>query len=279
LAKTLGNRVFRGFVKSNYALALPVTFLILLVSTLGIIAVTYYFSIEKISLQSEILKVSTAKQNFLSLDDLVLSTLWQPGSSGTFDITDSGGVTNVQPNSNVLTVSVNDNSAIDQIVFNASVGKVTYELPYSSSSDTGLYLRGDSRTIVNQSGSSLSQLFIANGAEHPEIQLQYRPLVSFANGGLENGKAVTNVRIYIINLSASDPVSLHGKLPLKISCANIQLTTATFEVPNQTEKLLITSKLDGVTGSVSIPISSASQGSIINLEAVISNVSIERSIL
>jgi hypothetical protein len=278
LAKTLRTRVFRGFVKSKYALALPVTFLILLVSTLGIVAVTYAFSVERISAQSAALKVSTAKQNFLSLDNVILSTLWQPDSSGTFDLADSGGLTNIEPTSNVLTININDNSGIAETIFNDSVGKITYELPYSGSSETGLYLRGDSRTITNQSGSSLSQLCIANGAQHPEIQLRYRPTVSYANGGLENGKMVNNIRIYIVNLNSSDPIALRGELPLKISCINTQLTTTTCEVSYQPENLVVTSQMDGTNGSVSIPISSTPDGSIINIETVISNVSIERAI-
>jgi hypothetical protein len=276
LAITLHNRLFRGFVRSKVALALPVTFLILLVSTLGIITVTYYFSVERLNTQSETLKVSTAKQNFLSLDDVIISTLWQPGSSATFDLTDSGGLTNIQPTSNVLTISINDNSSIEETIFNSSLGKVTYELPYSGSSETGLYLKGDSRTITNQSGSSLSQLCIANGAQHPEIQLRYRPTVSYATGGLENGKAVTDIRIYIVNLNSSDPIALQGELPLKISCTSTQLTTKTYQVSYQPENLAITSTLDGANGSVSVPISSTPEGSIINIETVISNISIER---
>ena len=154
------------------------------------------------------------------------------------------------------------------------MGKVTYELPYASSSETGLYLKGDSRTITNQSGSSVSQLCIANGAEHPEIQLRYRPTVSYAAGGLEDGKAVNNIRIYIVNLNSSDSIALRGQLPLKISCVNTQLTTKTYTVSYQPENLVITSALDGANGSVTLPLSSTSQGSVINLEIVVSNVAI-----
>ena len=205
---SLRNCHFKRFVRSKTALALPVTFLILFVSTLSIVSFTYYFSVERVNSQGQTLKVSTAKQNLLSLDNEIISTLWQPGSSSTFDLIDSGGLTNIQPTSNVLTFSINDNSGIQETIFNTSVGKVTYELPYSSSSQTGLYLKGDSRTITNQSGSSTSQLCIANGAEHPEIQLQYRPTVSYATAGFENGKAVNNIRIYIVNLNSSAPISL-----------------------------------------------------------------------
>jgi hypothetical protein len=226
-------------------------------------------------LQSQSLKVSTAQQSFVSLNDVVLSTLWQPGSSGTYDLKDSGGLLNIQPASNILTIGVSDNQGIDETIFNSTVGKVTYELPYSGSSDTGVYLSGDSRTITNQSGSSPSQLCIANGAEHPELELRYRPEVSYAAGGFQDGKAINNIRLYIVNLNSSDPVSLPGELPLIISCTNTQLNTKTYTV-NAPENFVISSQLDGVNGNVSIPISGTSDGAIINLEIVSSNVSIAR---
>jgi hypothetical protein len=265
-------------VSSKSALALPVTFLILLVSTLSIITVTYYFAVENISTQSESLKVSTAQQDFISLNNVILSTLGQPGSSGTIVLSDSGGSTNIQPTSNILTINVTDNSNIDATIFNSSVGQVTYELPCSGSLDTGLYLAGDSQTITNQSGASPSQLYITGGFQGPEIQLQYRPTVTYATAEYENGQAVTDIRIYIVNLNSSDPIALHGELPLQISCTSTKLTTETYNVPYQPEatNLAIATQLNGATGSVSVPISSTAEGSIIYIETVISNVSIER---
>src|SRR5208337_4341558 len=114
---------------------------------------------------------------------------------------------------------------------------------------------GDSQTITNQSGASPSQLYITNGPQGPEIQLQYRPTVTYATAGLENGQNVTNIRIYIVNLNSSDPIALQGELPLQISCTSTQLTTETYQVSHQPENLVITSQLNGANGSVSIPIS------------------------
>ena len=267
---------FKKIVYSRYAMALPVTFLILLVSTLSIVSVTYYFSVEKVNSQGQSLKVSTAKESLISLNNEIISTLGQPGSSTTFDLIDSGGLLKIQPTSNVLTLSINGNSEVQETIFNASIGKITYQLPYSSTSQTGLYLEGDSRTITNQSGSSTSQLCIANGAEHPEIQLQYRPTVTYSVAGLENGKAINNLRIYLVNLNSSAGISLQGQLPLQISCTNALLETKNYEVSNAFGKLALISVLNGVQGSVSVPISSTIQGSIIHLEIVISNISIQR---
>jgi hypothetical protein len=246
------------------------------VSTLALITVTYYFAVGNIKTQSEALKVSTAQQDFVSLNNVILSTLGQPGSSSTFDLSDSGGSINIQPTSNLLTINVTDGFGIEETIFNSSVGQVTYELPTLGSLDTGFYLVGDSQTITNQSGASPSQLYITNGLQGPEIQLQYRPTVTDANAGCENGQAVNDIRIYIVNLNSSAPIALGGELPLQISCTSTQLTTEPPLVTSQHGNLVITSQLNGADGSVSIPISSTVDGSIINIETVISNVSIQR---
>lgn len=269
------NSPIRRLVRDKGALALPITFLILFVTTIGIVSVTYYFAIEKINSQSQTLKVSTAKQNFLSLNEVILSTLWQPGTSGTLDLADSGGTTKITPLSDVLTIRI-DYESIQETIFNSPIGKVTYELPYSSSSETGLYLAGDGRTITNQTGASTSQLYITNGAQHPEIRLRYRPLVSCTSAGFENGKAVNNIRIYIVNLNSSSSIKSQGELPMKISCLDTLLTTKTYQGSSSLDNLTITASLDSDNGSVSIPICSTPQGAVIHIETVISNVSVQR---
>ena len=276
MAIILHSKPFRRFFRSKRALALPVTFLILLVSTLALITVTYYFAVGNINTQSEALKVSTAQQDFISLDNDILSTLGQPGSSSTIILSDSGGTTNIQPTSNLLILTVAGGSGINETIFHSSVGQATYELPYSGLIDAGFYLEGDSQTITNQSGASPSQLYITDGLQGPEIQLQYRPSLTYASAGYENGKAINDIRIYIVNLNSSDPISLGGELPLQISCINTQLTTEPPIVTNQPENLTITSQLNGADGSVSVPISSTPEGAIIYIETVISNVSIQR---
>ncbi len=269
-------RHLKKFVRSKYAMALPVTFLILFVSTLSIVSFTYYFSVQKVNSQGQSLRVSTAKESLISLNNEIISTLGQPGCSTTFDLIDSGGLLKIQPTNNVLTLSINDNSEIQETILNTSIGRITYQLPYSSTSQIGLYLEGDSRTITNQSGSSASQLCIASGDEHQEIQLQYRPTVTYSVAGFENGKAINNVRIYIVNLNSSAEISLQGELPLHISCTNTLLESKNYEVSNEVGNLALTSVLNGVSGSVSIPISSTTEGAIIHLETVVSNVSIQR---
>jgi len=262
--------------RSKRALAIPATFMILFVSMLGIISITYYFAVEKVNTRSTALKVSTAKQEMRSFEETLRATLWQPGSARTFEFSDSGGEVNVQPSANSLIINVTDSQSVAATLFNETIGQVMYELPYSESPDTGLFLKGDSRTITNQSGSVITQLYIRSGAEHAEILLRYRPTASYTAAGVENDKAVTNLRIYIVNLNSSEKISLFGKVPLKMSCVTTQITTTTYDLSYEPETLRVTSVLDGVSGQVSIPVSSTASGAIINVEMVLCNVTIER---
>jgi hypothetical protein len=276
LIAVLNKHGFAKLWRSRKAIAIPATFLILFISMLSIISITYYFAIEKVNTRSTSLKIATAKQDMLSFDETLLAVLWQQGSARTFEFGDSGGEVNVQPSANTLIINVTDNSEVAATLFDETIGQVMYELPYSESPDTGLFLKGDSRTITNQSGSVITQLSIRSGAQHPEILLRYRPTVSYTPAGVESDKSVTNVRIYVVNLNSSETIALFGKVPLKISCVATQITTTTYNLSYEPETLLITSILDGVSGQVSIPVSSTASGAIINVEIVLCNVTIQR---
>jgi hypothetical protein len=215
----------------------------------------------------------------ISLDENIMSTVWQPGSARTFEISDSGGKLCVKPNATSLEIVVTDYQGLNETVFNQITGQISYQLPYSESSEAGLFLRGDSRTITNQSGASNTQLSIESGAEHPEIQLRYRPTLSYYSAGSENGGSVYNLRIYVVNMNGSDAVSLYGKVPLRISCESTQITRATFNFSSNSDAIGVSSVLDGVTSQVSIPISSSPEGGIINVEVVQCIVKVERSLM
>jgi hypothetical protein len=279
LKKKTRIQMLAKFSRSRRALAIPVTFLILFVSTLGLISITYYFAVEKVNARSQTLKISTAKQDFMSLDENLLSVVGQPGSARKLEVADSGGKLNVQPYNNSLTISVTDNRDINETIFNETTGQITYELPFSESPETGLFLKGDSRTIANQSGSLTTQLGIKNGAEHAEILLRYRPTVSCAVVGVENGRSVNTVRIYVVNLNASESITLYGKVPLRISCESTQITSTTYTLSYSPEKLFVTSILDGTSGSVTLPISSTAEGAVIKVEVVQCNVKIARCVM
>lgn len=253
------------------------TFLILFISTMGIVVFTYYFSVERITAEGTTLKVSTAKQNMINLNQAIISTLWHPGSSATYEVADSGGRLRIEPTNNTMTLSINaDGDELFQTIYSRQIGRVVYELPYTSTADTGLYLKGDSRSIVNQSGASMTQLAIANGERHVEIQLRYRPSVTYVTAGQEEGRTVNNIRVYIINLNQSDELALFGKLPLQAVCKTTQLSTQTYTVTADTTILTITCGLDCTIGSVSVPISTTDMGAVINIETVECNIALQR---
>ena len=245
---------------------------------LGITSITYYFAVEKVNARSQTLKISTARQDMLSLDESVLSVAWQPGSARLVEVADSGGRIIVQPQLNSLSLTISDGQDIHAEIFNQTIAKVRYELPYSNSPDSGLYLRGDSRSIVNQSGSLMTQLSIERGVSYSEIVLKYRPTVSSVVSGEENGKPVNTVRVYIVNLNSSETIATYGKIPLRISCESDAVTSTRFEVSYLIEKLSIESLLGGVAGRVTIPVSASPSGAVLSVQIIECNVKIERSL-
>ena len=273
-----GHRFSRSFRQSRRALAIPATFLILFVTMLGIVSVTYYFSIEKVSAQSQTLKIATAKQDMTSLDEAILSVLWSPGSARRFDFGDSGGTLNIQPSSNLIAINITDNQDVSSTIFNGTVGQVAYELPYSRSLDTGFFLKGEGRTIINQSGSGITQLSIISGDDHPAIVLRYRPSASCTTIGTEGNKPVNNLRIYVVNMNSSETFGLMGKMSLKISSLTTQITTTAYNLSYASETLLVTSTIENESGQISIPLESTVDGTIIQVEVVQCMVKIERSV-
>jgi hypothetical protein len=249
-----------------------VTYLILFVSTLLLISVTYVFAVQQVNDRQQSFQVLTAQQDMTSLDNDVLSVISQPGSAAVLNFRDSGGQLNLTSSANNLTLSVSDNVGVNETIFNATTGQVAYLLPSSESADIGFYVEGDSQTITNQSGASMSQLQIVSSLQGPQIQLGFRPEVTYAPAGTENGQAVTDIRVYIVNLNASS-FALGGELPLKISCLNAQLETRTFQI-TQPENFVITSQLNGSVGRVSVPVSATSAGAVIQVQIVVSNISV-----
>jgi hypothetical protein len=268
------------FCRSQKALAIPVTFLILFVSTLFMVAVAYNFAVERINARSQDIRVSLARENMMSLDEELSSILWQQGSSRTFGFGDCGGQLNVEPSTNPLSVKITDNNNISASVFNSTVGWVVYELPYSETADTGLFLRGDSRAIVNQISYGMTQLCIRMGLEHPEILLQYRPILSYSTTNeTEDNKPVNNVRIYIVSLNSSQTIELMGEVPLKMTCHSTESSVTFYKsVSYRPEALLVNATVGEFSSQVSVPISSSNYGAIINVEVVLTEVQIDRTV-
>ena len=262
------------FWSSRRGLAIPVTFLMLFVSLTFLITATYYFAINSLTANSQELKVSGVEQEMLSFEKVVKFVTWSPGTCQTFEFGDFGGTFKVMPTSKRLTLNLTDNSSFEQVFFTSSIGEIVYELPPSETQDN-MFLKGDSRVIMNESSATMTQVYIAQGNGHYEITLGYRPLASSTVTDSSSEKPTNNLRIYIINLNSSESVTRRGSLHLKATCINVTSSWLSYDFPNPITSLMVKADFDGSSGTVSLPISSGAQGALVNLETVICMVKIE----
>jgi hypothetical protein len=266
----------RKFLSSNRALAIPVTYLILFVSLIAVISATYSFAIVKITGRGALLKVSVAKQNMQTLDDAVHSVLWSFGASDVVYIDDAGGVFQTEPTAKELSINFTDGQSFSDLVFNSSVGKAFYELEPSEFNDNGLFVRGDQRAIINQSASSMAQLYFGTGNDAKELILCYRPSATAAFIGTRDGKPLNLIRVYIINLNSSENLMLRGKFYLKVTAVNVTTTPRQYDFNVPVSSLALKAIFDGTLSTVWLPVSSNMDGAIVNLEIVVCNVEIQR---
>jgi hypothetical protein len=171
-------------------------------------------------------------------------------------------------------LNLTDNSSFDEVVFNGYVGEIAYELPPSETQDN-IFLKGDNRAIVNQSSSTMAQVYISKGSAHYEMTITYRPSAGSTVTYSSDGKPVNNLRIYMINLNSSESITRRGNLRLKATCLYVTSTWQSYNFSQPVTSLSIKADADGTLGSVSLPISSDAQGAVVNLETVICTVKIE----
>jgi hypothetical protein len=262
-------------VHSRRAIALPVTFLMLFVSLIILITATYYFSITKISAKTLALKTAGVEQEMLSLEKTIRFVSWSPGAYEIYEFGDFGGKFNALPTARSLILNITDNTSFYEVFYSSSIGKVLYELPPSEEALDNVFLKGDSRALINQSSSTTTQLSISQGTEYYELTLSYRPLVSSTTTGLSDGKPTNAVRVYIISFDASESITRLGTFRLKASCLTVTSTLRSYNLTSQLTSITIKADLDNVTSEVSLPISSNDQGAIINLETIVCRVKIE----
>jgi len=260
--------------ESKSGIAVPVTFLMLFVSLTLIVSATYYFAVTKINISSQGLKVSAAKQRMLFLEDTIQSILWSPGSCEIYEFEDLGGTFKTDPTAKRLVMNLT-NDSFNEVFFNSSIGRVAYELPSSKDSNDYAFLKGDSRTVVNQSSSTMTQLYMTMGATAPEITLSYRPRAGSVVTEPDSGKPTNSLRIYVINLNSSQPLTMQGKFRLKTMCMNVTSTWKNYDFTNPLTAITLKVSLDGTVGTVSLPISSSVNGARVNLEAVTCNIRIQ----
>jgi hypothetical protein len=276
MKKGFNRKIMSSFLFSKGGLALPVTFLMLFVFLILLISATYYFSISRISAKTTALKVAGVEQEMLSLEGVIKFVAWSPGSYQIYEFGDYGGEFQVVPTAKRLTLNLTDESSFSDVFFNSSIGKVVYELPPTETYDNNLYLKGDSRVIVNQSSSTMTQLYISQSAEYSyEITLSYRPLAGSTVTGSSGGKPVNNIRVYIMSFNSSENITRLGNFRLKASCVNVTTSWRTYNFSSPITSLSIKANLNGNSDEVSLPISSNADGAIVNLETVTCNVKME----
>lgn len=260
---------------SRRGLAIPVTFLILFVSLMTLISATYYFAVAKISSKSKSLNVAAAEQNMILLDSYISSVLWNEKSSTVYDFSDCGGKLKIEPSTVKLSINISGNG-LNERIYDYFIGKIVYELPSAEDVDIGVYLKGGSRVVVNGSGNTMTKLFIINGAEKPEINLYYRPMVSVVENGVESGKPLNILRIYVINMNSSRSLQLMGEVSIKISCVGVSFSLRNYNFSSQVNSLDINVNLNGQGGQVSVPIASNENGAIVQVEVVTCQIKVER---
>lgn len=256
-------------------MAIPATYLILFASLIAVISATYSFAIVKIGSRGALLKTSVAKQNMQALDDAVHAVAWNLGASSTVYMDDCGSVFQASPAAKSLTINFTDKDTFNNIVFNSSIGKTFYELEPSGTNYDGLFIRGDKRAIINQSASTVTQLYYSADSDAEELTLSYRPSATATLISTNDGKPSNLIRIYIINLNSSQNLMLTGKFYLKITTVNITTITRQYDFNNSLSSLALKALFDGASSTVQLPIVSNTDGAIVNLEIVICNIKIQ----
>ena len=186
----------KGFYSiATRALAIPVTFLMLFVSLSLLISLTYYVAVAKIASKGAVLNVSAAKQAMFAIDDSINQVVWSPGATKIYSFDDFGGKFLVDSDAKRLTIKITDNLNFLETIFNDTIGKASYELPSSEQSYVGLFLRGDTRVIIDQNGATTTQMCIEGGTDHALLALGYRPSASITVTDPDSAKPVNSLRI------------------------------------------------------------------------------------
>ena len=269
--KRLGN-----LLHSKKAIAIPVTYLMLFVSLVVVISATYSFAAVKINARGNIIRAAVARQNMEFLDDAVHSVAWSFGASEAVYMDDAGTVFRTEIATEPLLINFTDEQTISDVVFNSSVGRAFYELPSGSDFESP-FVRGDERSIVNQSSSTMTQLYASTEKDAQTLVLCYRPSATIAVIGASNGKPLNLIRINIINLNSSESLVLREKFYLKTTSLNVTTITHRYEFNSSVSSLELEATLEGASNTVWLPISSNIDGAVVDVEVVICSIQIREA--
>ncbi|MEM2568277.1 MAG: hypothetical protein QXH20_07425 [Candidatus Bathyarchaeia archaeon] len=264
---------------SRRGLAIPVTYLLLFASLIVIVSATYGFAIARISAEAAQFRVSVAKRNMQALDEAIRFVAWSAGGSKTVYMEDCGSLFHSRPLAKNLTIVLTDNQAFSHVVFNGSVGKVLYALEGLAESNVGLFVRGDSRTIVGQGAYPVTQLYFAfdkEGEAAQQLVLCYRPMATvLAVGANGEAKPLNIIRVYIISLGCSRNFSLYGSFRLKVSVLHVTSAVMRFEFNSSVSSLALEAVSDNAKTTVWLPVQSGAEGALVSIETYVCYVKLE----
>lgn len=262
-----------GGLSFKRGLATPVSMLIIFFSLTLVSTITYYYAINRVEARKEDLKMIAAEEKMLDLEEAISSSTWSPGSARVISFSYYGGELRVEPMGNHLRLNVTM-GASSEVLFNNSTGLVLYQLPFTSLSRVGSWLRGDQRAVVNRSSAYQAQVHIELGEERQELRVGYRPLVSSSIGGLVAGRRMNNIRIYIINLNESQALSSGGEFHLKVLCSGVSTRVHTYNLTSSVSSVGITATMNGSERTVEVSITSGPSGSTVRVEVLVCHIEV-----
>jgi len=254
---------------------LPVSFLILFVSLTLIVSATYYISVTKIQARGQILNIAVSKQNMALLENIIGLTKWSPGTSMVSRFEDSGGRFITDPSAQPLLVNITDGT-FSVVLYNSSVGEASYELPAADIAVSTLFMKGDRRALINQSGFTTAKFYLSPGSPSPRLILTYRPRVTTCEAGWMQGKPLNILRLYITNLNWSTSFSAQGEFTIKATCVDVLSSVQTHNLSYPITSILAEAVFDGRTDRVVLPISSNVNGTVIKVETLVCVIRLER---
>lgn len=273
MANPMTSRPSRMF-GSRRGLAAPVSMLIILFSLTLVSTVVYSISMKQIGNRKEDLKLLAAEEKMLSMEEAISAVAWSPGGSRTLVFSNYGGQLRVEPDENHLTLTIAmGNTTVT--VFDSDTGRFVYELPSTVVGHYGVWLRGDSRSIVNRSSAYQAQMVVEKGNSYEELVAGYRPLASSSEGNLVLDRRVNNVRIYVVNLNASQPLQSSGEFHMRVVCFNVLSQAHSYNLSSSVTTLVLTAVLGDDEDAIVVPLIVGPSGSTVKLEVVVSSVVIE----
>jgi hypothetical protein len=264
----------KGLFDRRRGLAAPVSLLLILFSLTLVSTVAYNYAVRQIGNRKEDLKLVAAEEKMLGLEEAISFTAWSPGASKAVAFSDYGGQLRVEPEESHLLVNLTMDGST-YTVFDSDTGRFIYELPSTVLGDLDRWLRGDQRVIVNQSTAYQSLMSVETGSEYQELVGRYRPLVSSSLGDVSGGRRINNVRIYIVNLNASEAIQSGGEFHVKVTCENVTTLVNSYDLGVTVTTMSILADLDGVQRTVAVPITVGASGSTVRVEVVVCQVKIE----